>query len=222
MSPDFTLFIKLSYLDFWPDLQLRWQQCCQRFDIPPQAAANQLEDIQQKYTGKKRQYHNLSHLQSMFQLLDQQECTESDKSLLTWAIFFHDLIYNVQRKDNESRSAQAATQFLQAFLRKQDLQLLVQIIEDTKFHRPTDQHHLSQLMLDLDLAILSADHYLYDMYRVAIRKEYSIYPTALYNPGRKKVLRSFLERETIYYTSSFQKEREENARTNLEWELQQL
>ncbi len=37
----------------------------------------------------------------------------------------------------------------------------------------------------------------------------------MYNPGRKKVLNHFLEKETLYFTSTFRNQYEKQARENL-------
>ncbi len=54
--------------------------------------------------------------------------------------------------------------------------------------------------MDADLSILGQDLEIYLGYTREIRKEYSIYPDVLYKPGRKKVLRYFLDLESIFKT----------------------
>jgi predicted metal-dependent HD superfamily phosphohydrolase len=41
----------------------------------------------------------------------------------------------------------------------------------------------------------------------------------VYNAGRKKVLKSFLERKTLYFSYEFQEKYELIARENLTWEI---
>jgi predicted metal-dependent HD superfamily phosphohydrolase len=63
---------------------------------------------------------------------------------------------------------------------------------------------------------------LYSDYYKNVRKEYSIYPNLLYNPGRKKVLKHFLAMGKIFKTDYFYQKFEKNARLNLQKELDLL
>jgi predicted metal-dependent HD superfamily phosphohydrolase len=56
-------------------------------------------------------------------------------------------------------------------------------------------------------------------YTKQIRAEYAIYPDLLYNLGRKKVLKHFLEMPSIYKTPPFQVLYEAQAKANLGKEL---
>ena len=55
-----------------------------------------------------------------------------------------------------------------------------------------------------------------------IRKEYSIYPDFLYNPGRKKALEHFLEHKFIFQTEEFRTQYETKARENIKREIELL
>lgn len=140
------------------------------------------------------------------------------------AIFYHDIIYNPLRKDNEARSAQRAARELK------QLQVSPEQIEAVKnYILATQRHDLQEFgtnsdlayFLDFDLAILGADWETYFTFTQNIRKEYHIYPDVMYRSGRTKVLEHFLNKPTIYFTDIFQKEREAQARQNLqqEWQL---
>ena len=77
-------------------------------------------------------------------------------------------------------------------------------------------------LLDLDLSILGTDWEIYNKYTQNIRKEYKIYPDILYKPGRKKVLKHFLERDSLYFTERFKTKFEKQARNNLIQEIDML
>jgi len=77
-------------------------------------------------------------------------------------------------------------------------------------------------ILDADLAILGKDWKDYENYIHQIRKEYSIYPDFLYNPGRKKVLIHFLEFDEIFKTNHFKEKYENIARENIQREISML
>jgi predicted metal-dependent HD superfamily phosphohydrolase len=154
----------------------------------------------------------------MLLLLDEYPEALEHKRDIQLTIFFHDIIYDATKKGNEEKSARIA----QKLLGEHYTQLIQQLILSTKKHQPLNDLHENAVLLDLDLAILGSSLELYDAYRTAIRMEYNVYPNLLYNPGRKKVLQKFLEREKLYFTDYFHEKYEQQARSNLKWEIEQL
>ena len=69
----------------------------------------------------------------------------------------------------------------------------------TKSHvKSTDSD--TNFFTDADLSVLGQSWEVYSIYYKNVRKEYSIYPDLLYNPGRKKVLQHFLSMARIFKT----------------------
>ena len=71
------------------------------------------------------------------------------------------------------------------------------------------------LVVDIDLAILGADEREYQRFETNVRLEYRWVPAPLYRKTRRKILRSFLERDAIYSTKHFRDKYESDARSNL-------
>lgn len=185
--------------------------------------ANQLfENITLHYSEEQRAYHNLSHIHSMLQLTKKFSEQIEQADMLQLAIWYHDIIYNPSRKDNELKSAEYAQSALSNHLEQGMLDVLQALINSTAKHQPLVPHPVNDWLLDFDLAVLATDRQTYTEYKAAIRHEYRIYPGFLYRPGRKKILHHFLEREHIYYTELFQTHYEKIARSNLNWELSTL
>jgi predicted metal-dependent HD superfamily phosphohydrolase len=91
----------------------------------------------------------------------------------------------------------------------------------------TNGHEVSQnvdvnYFTDADLSILGAPPAEYEQYTKDVRKEYSIYPDILYKPGRKKVLKHFMEMPTLFKTEFFRNRLESQARSNIAWEMEAL
>ena len=134
-------------------------------------------------------------------------------------LFYHDIIYQVFRKDNEEQSAAFAKKVLA------DLGVAPERVERCVRHiQATKQHHWSDdpdcnYLLDMDLGILGSERERYELYTQQIRKEYRIFPDLLYKPGRKKVIDHFLGLDSIYKTEYFRALFEKQARNNLKWEL---
>ena len=73
----------------------------------------------------------------------------------------------------------------------------------------------SQLLVDIDLAILGADERTYAEFEVNVRSEYRWVPAILFRRKRAEILESFLARPQIYSTRSFHERYEASARGNL-------
>lgn len=179
-------------------------------------------EIEKNYSAKNRHYHNLTHLENMINELLLVKDYIEDFDLLLFSVFYHDIVYKSTAKDNEEKSAKIAQERLSkiALSEKQLKQIYNQIIA-TKSHQNAIDLDTNYL-LDADLSILGKNWEVYEKYILQIRKEYSIYPDFLYNTGRKKVLINFLEFNEIYKTAFFKEKYEENARLNIQKEIDLL
>jgi len=144
-----------------------------------------------------------------------------DPLALQLAVFYHDLIYNPRADDNELRSAEAAQMCLiTVAIPAQTIARTHAHIMATESHEKTNSND-TNLFLDGDRRILSADWGIYWKYAEAIKKEYSFYPEYLYNDGRVKALRKFLRQDEIYFRSPFTS-LESKARDNMKKEIELL
>lgn len=177
-------------------------------------------ELKKAYTGKDRHYHNLTHLAEMVACFDTYKDELKSPNEVLYAIFYHDFVYRSTRKDNERKSAEYALDILpgQATLNRQ---LIYDLILATKDHAGNGMGDECWL-IDFDLRILAKDWDSYQVYCRQIRKEYGIYPDFLYNPGRKKALLHFLEKECIFQTQTFRNLYESRARANIQNEIGQL
>ncbi|WP_229719327.1 HD domain-containing protein [Winogradskyella schleiferi] len=182
------------------------------------------KDLETHYTSKNRHYHNLSHLYHMFLQLEDFKTDIKDLDSLKFAIWYHDIIYKATNKDNEEQSAVFAKKRLNILnFEEKRLKNVENLIISTKKHQIIlDENNDNAYLLDFDLSILGSDWETYLNYTQQIRKEYKIYPDFMYNPGRRKVLQHFLERETLYFTDAYQSEFENKARENIIREIELL
>jgi predicted metal-dependent HD superfamily phosphohydrolase len=180
------------------------------------------KEIEINYTKKKRHYHSLTHLEHLYAQLEHIKTSIADWDTILFALFYHDVIYNALKKDNEEQSAILAEK------RMAQLGVSAYKIEKCKNQILATKQHLTNVdddtnyFTDADLSILGADWEQYCVYFKNVRKEYSIYPSIIYNPGRKKVLQHFLGMNRIYKTAFFFDKFEENAKKNLQKEMEQL
>ncbi len=96
----------------------------------------------------------------------------------------------------------------------------------TKKHRIIPRKGVSEtdmaIMLDIDLSILGKPWKQYDEYRKNIRQEYVKVPWGIYAPKRAGILSNFLKRPQLFYFPFFFDQYEQQARTNLEREIEFL
>jgi len=180
-------------------------------------------EIEKKYTPNRRHYHNGHHIAALLRLCEHYAGELKDSDVVQYAVFYHDIIYNVLRKDNEPRSAQLAVKRLQA------LQVPADKIEQVKLYIEATQTHAIttavthagdlQLFLDFDMSVLGSAWNEYEAYTRQVRREYRIYPDKLYYPGRKQFLEHCLLLPHIFQTPTFIELYEEVARENIRREL---
>lgn len=176
-------------------------------------------EVEQHYTHRKRYYHNLNHLAHLLSELEPIESSLQGRDTVLFSLFYHDIVYNALKSDNEKRSADLAAQRMKQIGVPEAMIIAChEQIVATKSHNLSDNPD-TNLFTDADLSILGQPWPVYETYCNNVRKEYAIYPDMVYNPGRKKVLRHFLDMECIFKTSHFFSKYEAQARENLEKEL---
>lgn len=203
-------------------LQETFLQLLTRHGVTATLAQQWWTEILKHYTSKKRHYHTLTHLQQLLQQLMQVKEQINDWDTVLFALYYHDIIYNTLKQNNEEKSAALAAEKLIAIRYPADkIAVCIAAIRATKAHQ---QHALNDINLftDADLCILGASAEAYTIYYKAIRQEYSIYPDFMYNKGRKKVLQHFIEMERIFKTPHFYNLYETQAKENLQKELETL
>jgi len=204
------------------DLKERFSESCLPFTQDQHLIEKLWSEIEKNYSQKNRHYHNLEHLKSMFSELDAIKNSISNYLHISFSVFYHDIIYDASSKSNEEKSADFAKERLQQLdLNPSDIAEIEHQILATKVHQNSDFQDINYL-LDADLSILGKELETYIDYTKKIRKEYSIYPDLLYKPGRKKVLKHFLAMENIFKTNYFREKYEEQAKRNIQWEIDNL
>jgi predicted metal-dependent HD superfamily phosphohydrolase len=204
-------------------LRGRWEALFCGYDPDKGDVGDLYHQLVRLYSAGGRAYHNLSHIRSLLDLSDTFRDRIRNYQALSFAVWFHDAIYDTRKKDNEERSAKFAVKSLGRFKIPIDtLVLACEMIVATGDHQNKSGSEDIDLFLDLDLSILGSEEDIYRSYAQAIRKEYWWAPAFLYKEGRKKVLVSFLERESIYLTREMVNRLEEQARRNIRREIESL
>ena len=204
------------------NLKSVWDQLTSNYSRNKILAEDHWAEIENTYSAPHRHYHNLSHLSSVIEMAKEYQENITDPDILMFSIFYHDFIYNPGGKDNEQQSAKIAMERLCKLMVPEDkIKKCSSQIIATKDHLDNDDNDI-KFLLDFDLAILGSSPLVYRNYTIEIRKEFSMYPDLLYRKGREKVLQHFLNINRIFKSNQFFNSREQQARTNLSKELEDI
>lgn len=175
------------------------------------------------YSEPHRRYHTLAHVESLQRWFHHWHALAREPHLIHAAIWFHDSVYDPQRKDNEAHSAELARIELAAIgWAPQDIERVAALVLATQHHEAEARDTDAWLFLDLDLSVLAQSPAVYASYKAAVRAEYAWVEDARFRAGRTAVLRSFIERDAIYRTPELRVAWEAAARANLAAELKAL
>ena len=198
-------------------MQKRLISWCQEQGAGIGAAASLADELFERYEEPHRFYHHLGHIASSLAELDLHA---RDHALLEGAIWFHDVIYDPTRNDNETASIRWFLEKTIGWIDRSAGERISRLIQATDFRQAPEDSPEAALMVDIDLAILSAGAEEYDAYARAIRLEYRHVADEAFREGRAKVMAHFLS-GPIYRTIGFLP-REERARQNITHELARL
>lgn len=177
------------------------------------------EDLIAAYTAPGRHYHNLAHIEDCLALLARVEnLSEREHDILTAAIWWHDVVYDATRADNEEQSAVLAEQHVRADIAAE----VARLIRLTKTHDVQAGDRLGAILISIDLSILGAEPARYDAYAAAIRREFIHVPKQDYRAGRARMLDHFAARPVIFPDPAFAAKYDRRARANLARELASL
>lgn len=203
-------------------LQTTYVQICSQFTNDTTLIDKCWQQLHKSYNSKSRYYHNWQHIEALLQEVEAAKHLLLDYHTVVFAVFYHDAVYNVLKKNNEMKSAELAI----LHLSKMGVPLILQQ-QCSELILATQHHVLSSnndcnYFTDADLSILGRPSTVYQRYAAAIRKEYIFYPDILYNKGRQKVLHHFLQMARIFKTDFFAERYEVQARENMKQELARL
>jgi predicted metal-dependent HD superfamily phosphohydrolase len=165
------------------------------------------------YGEPHRHYHTLDHIAAVVTdfvpLKDRFE--DADAALL--ALFFHDIVYDPARSDNEERSADV----LRDLLTGATAELACDHILATKKHEANTPD--AALVVDIDMAILAAPWPDYLLYAENVAREYlPVWGADAYAKGRCEIFLRPVQDRRIFLTETFAG-READAQRNVRDEL---
>lgn len=203
----------------WPGPE-RWKRLWQTVgatDVP----GAWYDQLSRAYSEPHRHYHNQRHIAECLQEFDAVRQLAADAGAVELALWFHDAAYDPKASDNEEQSAVLAKRCLKDVGREDLARTIGELILATKSH-DAQAGADTALVVDIDLSILGQNQARFAEYESQIRAEYDWVPLDIFNTKRAEILRKFLDRPHIYFTSHFRERCERPARRNLELSIRQL
>ena len=195
-------------------LKERWTELMDRLSLPDNI--DTLEELVTAYTLPDRHYHTLDHISAMLEVLDARKGMCDSPDLVELAIWFHDVVYEIDSDSNEYHSAQEALNFMMINKMSLDNKLDVNNLIMATTHKNPYPSQDSRLIADIDLHQLGAPWEVYHQNSLNIREEYRYVRDEVFYPERAKLFQNFLDRPKIYKTKTFQVLYEKQAQANIE------
>ncbi|MGY1830704.1 metal-dependent phosphohydrolase [Geodermatophilus sp. SYSU D01180] len=165
-----------------------------------------------------RRYHDLHHLAAVLGLVDALGAAADDPAAVALAAWYHDVVYDPTRGDNEQASAERARAGLTGLVPAARVDEVVRLVLLTAGHDAADGDANGAVLCDADLAVLAGPPGAYAAYASAVREEYGHLSDEVFTAGRIAVLESLLALPALYRLPGT-REWEPRARANLAAEL---
>lgn len=211
--------------EFLPPKELlkpRWNSLCQRLNINDTPILFKV--LTDHYSEPHRAYHTLNHLQNCFNEFDEVKHLLNNPDAVEMAIWFHDIIYDIGKKDNEEKSAEFAKNFCQKN------KLSENFSKEVEHHiLATGDHTLSNnsdtnYLIDIDLSILGYPIEEIYKFEEQINKEYStIYTQKEFLIGRIGFLSIKLkDNDSVFKTEYFKNKYGQSCQDNIPKTIENL
>lgn len=177
-----------------------------------------------RYSEPQRAYHTLTHIEQLLGQFDSIKSFLSEPDTIALALYYHDIVYDPTRSDNEQKSAEYAVDALSPYFSStqcQDIYALIMITADHQIDESINsvKYNDAAYLLDMDLSILGAPWSLYNQYAQAVRQEYAHVADVDYRHGRTAVLQGLLAHPRLYLTDYYYEQLEAQARGNINREI---
>jgi predicted metal-dependent HD superfamily phosphohydrolase len=196
------------------------------FDVSAQLTfecpSSLIERLQARYAEPHRRYHTWTHVLACLEA--RRRITKAALPDVDLALLFHDAVYDPFACDNERKSADLLVEEgRRAWFGERVLQQAAALVAATK-HEEGDPFQTEEacIVVDADLSILGSDPDAFDAYESQIRCEYHDVDDVTYKLARRRILRCFLARPSIYATGPGRRLWETSARRNLALSIARL
>jgi predicted metal-dependent HD superfamily phosphohydrolase len=169
-----------------------------------------------------RRYHDLHHLAAVLGTVAGLDEAAADPAAVRLAAWYHDVVYDPARQDNEEVSAGRARAGLRGLVPEERIAEVERLVLLTAGHDPVPGDGNGAVLCDADLAVLAGPPESYAAYASAVREEYGHLPDEVFTAGRITVLEQLLTLPELYRLPAVAGTWMPRARANLTAELSLL
>jgi predicted metal-dependent HD superfamily phosphohydrolase len=146
----------------------------------------------------------------------------ADPDAVRLAAWYHDVVYDPRRGDNEEVSAARARAGLRGLVDDDRIAEVERLVLLTAGHDPAPGDANGAVLCDADLAVLASPPESYATYASAVREEYGHLSDEVFAAGRAEVLEQLLALPALYRLPAVAESWTARARANLAAELSLL
>lgn len=169
-----------------------------------------------------RRYHDRAHLAAVLGIVGELEGAAADPAAVRLAAWYHDVVYDPLRGDNEAVSAERARAGLRGLVPGERVEEVARLVLLTAGHDADPDDANGAVLCDADLAVLASPPAAYAVYASAVREEYGHLSDQEFTAGRIAVLEHLLGLDALYRLPAVAGEWTPRARANLTAELSLL
>ncbi len=197
-----------------------WSRC-QSGDGAGARGGDVYKELHDFYSEPGRHYHTPNHIEHCLVQFDLVAGEMENADAVEMAVWFHDLIFDIDANDNELQSARRFVELANDSMEAEFKTRVYDLIMATappRLPKTSDQ----KFMLDIDLSSFGLPWNDFVRDSVAVREESPQLSDAEFYPGQLAFLESLVSREHFYFTEFFRSRIEETARKNINRHLQIL
>lgn len=206
-------------------LRKMWDEMIERLGLNPARAGKHFDELVRSYSGADRKYHDLFHVQSVVEKcreMAEEAGWDEQWSELDAALWFHDVVYDAKRSDNEAESARvAAAAFKELGLPAERIERIARMIRATR-HNGTAETEMERTACDIDLLSLATPEATFRRNTGLIREEYKHLNDEEFRRGRAAFLEKMLGKGRTFYSEAFEEEYGLAASRNLRSAVERL
>ncbi len=207
-------------------IEKEWhQRKAQFFELWPENDLSKVEQIwailTKHYSEPSRFYHTREHILYCLNQFDKIKDQLDSSRAIQMSIWFHDIIYNIEAKDNEEQSAQFFSQLSTGILDEHFIQQVSELIVSTK-HLTAKPNCDQAYLLDIDLSSFGSERGKFYQNGEQLRKEAHHLTDRQFTKGQIKFFQMLLKRKQIFFTDYFHKKYESRALGNINHQMQEM
>jgi predicted metal-dependent HD superfamily phosphohydrolase len=200
------------------ELRVAWQR---HLGMSP-VSAEWFDTVLGAHRAEGRHYHGVRHVAWVVRHVEAIAADHpvGDLDGTVAAAFFHDVVYDPTRHDNEAESAAMAARAVgEIGWPDPACRHVGDLVMATATHDLEGVDRDTAVLLAADLAVLAAEPSRYAEYATAVRREYAHVDDDAWRAGRAHVLRTLLARPRLFAPELELDDWERRARANLTSEL---